>query len=110
MHQNTNHKLHHRIPSRITDKSNNPINSTAKVPISESESLKLLHNLKQLKSEDISISLKQKQVKISSIPVLLITVSAYIYSIVVYMKTDSVIMRTITENMKIKILQSYRWQ
>lgn len=88
MHHNTNHKSHHPIPSCITDKSNNAINSTAKVPILESKSLKLLQNLKQLKSEDNNISLKQKQVKISSIPVLLITVSAYINSKEVAMITD----------------------
>lgn len=99
MHQKTNHKLHHRIPSRITDKSYNAINSTTRVPILESESLKLLQNLKQSKSEDININLKQKKAKIPTIEVLLITVSAYIYSIVVYMITDSVIMRTATETM-----------
>lgn len=99
MHQKTNHKLHHPIPSCITDKSNNPINSTAKVPISESESSKLLQDLKQIKSEDNNIISKQKQSKITTVEVLLITVSAYIYSIVVYMITDSVIMRTATETM-----------
>lgn len=83
MHQKTNHKLHNRIPSRITDKSNNPINSTAKVPISESESTKHIQNLKQIKSEDININLKQKKAKIPTVEVLLITVSAYINSIVV---------------------------
>ena len=80
MHQKTNHKLHHPIPSCITDKSNNPINSTAKVPILESESSKLLQNLKQLNSENININLKQKQAKIPTVEVLLITVSAYINS------------------------------
>ena len=81
MHQKTNHKLHHPIPSRITDKSNNPINSTAKVPIIQFESSKLLQNLKQLKSVDINISLNQKQARITTVEVLLITVSAYINSI-----------------------------
>ena len=81
MHQKTNHKLHHPIPSCITDKSNNPINSTAKVPIIQFESSKLLHNLKQLKSVDINISLNQKQARITTVEVLLITVSAYINSI-----------------------------
>ena len=88
MHQKTNHKLHHRIPSRIIIKSNNAINSTAKVPILESKSLKLLQNLKQSKSEDININLKQKQAKIPTVEVLLITVSAYINSKEVAMITD----------------------
>lgn len=104
MHQKTNHKLHHPIPSRITDKSNNAINSTARVPILESESSKLLQNLKQLKSEVINIILKQKQAKITTIEVLLITVSAYINSKEVAMITDQVIMRTATENMITKTI------
>ena len=83
MHHNTNHKSHHPIPSRITDKSNNAKISTARVPISESESTYLLQNLKQIKSEDINISLKQKQARITTTKVILITISAYINSIVV---------------------------
>ena len=81
MHHNTNHKSHHQIPLRITHKSNNAINSIARVPIIQFDSSKLLQNLKQIKSEDINISLKQTQAKITAITVLLITVTAYINSI-----------------------------
>lgn len=88
MHHNTNHKSHHPIPSCITDKSNDAKISTARVPILESESSKLLQNLKQSKSEDININLKQKQANITTIEVLLITVSAYINSKEVAMITD----------------------
>lgn len=70
-------------PYFITDKSYNAINSVAKVPIIQFESSKLLHNLKQIKSEDINISLKQKQARITTTKVILITISAYINSIVV---------------------------
>lgn len=88
MYQNINHITHHSIPLCITDKSNNAIISTSKVPILESESTKHIQNLKQIKLEDISISLKQKQANITTIEVLLITVSAYINSKEVAMITD----------------------
>jgi hypothetical protein len=90
------------IPLCIRNKSNNAISSTARVPISESKSPKLHQNLKQIKSENINISLKQKKANITTIKVILITVSAYMTSKEVEMKTASVIMKAATESIQPK--------
>ena len=72
----------------------------------ESVSLNLLQHLKQLTSENINISLKQKKANITTFKVILIIVSAYMTSKEVEMKTASVIMKTATESMQSKQLQS----
>ena len=97
--QKTNHIMHHMIPLWIRNKSNNAINSTARVPILESVSLNLLQHLKQLTSENINISLKQKKANITTINVILIIISAY-------MTSKEVEMKTATESMQSKQLQS----
>lgn len=102
--------MHHMIPLLIRNKSNNAISSTTRVPISESKFPKLHQNLKQIKSENINISLKQKKANITTIIVILITVSVYMTSMGVDMKTDTVIIRTATESMQPKQLQSYLLQ
>lgn len=94
------------IPLWIRNKSNNAISSTFWVPISESKSPNLHQNLKQIKSQNINISLKQKKANITTFKVILIIVSAYMTSKEVEMKTASVIMKTATESMQSKQLQS----
>ncbi len=65
----------------------------------ESVSLNLLQHLKQLTSENINISLKQKKANITTIKVILIIISAY-------MTSKEVEMKTATESMQSKQLQS----
>lgn len=103
MHQKTNHKLHHPIPLRITHKSYNVINYIARVPIIQFESPYHLRSLKQSKSNEINISLKQKKSKIITMNALLESVLAYIISNAVLLKTDLYNITTTTENIKTNI-------